>query len=204
MNAPTKQSEIIPAIGTFIEGGYFGGIINVNGTHKGVIWSPKKEGQIKAALVLSGAIDGARSPNDCVANMKDLLKAESPAAIQIAALNINGFPDWIIPSRDVLELGYRHFKPTSRENYCSWRDGENPNSVPPGWLYTNDTPAKTTIEAFQDGGEEAFDEAWYRSSTVLPNGDSAFNQFFYYGLQIGDNLSWEGRVRAVRLIQLSS
>ena len=204
MNAPTQQPEIIPAIGTFMEGGYFGGRINVNGTHKGVIWAPKKEGQIKAALQSFGTLDGARSPNDCAANMKDLIEAGSPAAEQIAALTINGFSDWLIPSRDVLELGYRHFKPTSYENYCSWRDGENANSVPPGWLYTSASPAKTAIEALQGDGEEAFDEAWYRSSTVLPDGDAAFSQFFNDGGQSLSYLSWEGRVRAVRLIQLGS
>lgn len=29
------------AIGDNVEGGTFGGIINVNGQHKGIIWAPK-------------------------------------------------------------------------------------------------------------------------------------------------------------------
>ena len=188
------------AIGTATQGGYFGGIINVNGTHKGIIWAPKQEGQIKSRLLPGrSSIEGAGSPNDCQANMKALIEAGSPAALKIAELNINGFQDWVIPSRDVLELGYRHFKPTSYENYCTWRDGENSNSVPPGWI-----PAQTSLDAFKDGGDESFEEAWYWTSTVLPGGKAAFIQHFNNGYQDYDYLSAECRVRAVRLIQLGS
>jgi hypothetical protein len=197
--------EIIPAIGTAMEGGYFGGIINVNGTHKGIIWAPKQVGQISSILLPSRKmIEGAGSPNDCQANMKALIAAGSPAALQIAELNIGGFQDWVIPSRDVLELGYRYFKPSEYENFCSWRDGENSSSVPPGWLYTEDYPAQTTLDAFKDGGEEAFELEWHWSSTVLPKGNSAFIQTFDDGRQLNTGLSAECRVRSVRLIQLGS
>jgi len=198
-------AEIIPAIGTPMEGGHFGGIINVSGTHKGVIWAPKREGEISSILLPSGKlIEGAGSPCDCIANMKALLEAGSPAARRVAEMKINGFQDWVIPSRDVLELGYRHCKPTDRQSYCSWRDGENPSSIPPGWLYTESTPGMTTLEAFQEGGAEAFDEDWYFSSTVLPSGRTAFCQNFYDGYQNSNFLSAECRVRAVRLIQLGA
>lgn len=194
-----------PTIGAPLEGGTFGGIINVNGQHKGVIWSPKNAGQISTILLPSRKIaKGDYNPCDCTANMRALLASGSPAAQQVEAMDINGYKDWVIPSRDVLELGYRHFKPTNRQNYCSWRDGENPNSVPPGWIYTENMPAQTSIEEFQDNGKDAFDEAWYWSSTVLPGGKTAFYQSVGDGYQgIGD-LSYEGRVRAVRLIQLGS
>jgi hypothetical protein len=203
-NMQSSKAET-PIIGTAMEGGFFGGVINVNGMHKGVIWAPKQAGQIRAILLPSQEmIEGAGSPCDCVSNMAALIKAGSPAALRIAEMNIDGHQDWVIPSRDVLELGYRHFKPTDYANYCSWRDGENPNSVPPGWLYTADTPAKTSIEAFQDGGAEAFDDAWYWSSTVFPNGETAFVQTFLNGDQDRSDLSSECRVRAVRLIQLGT
>jgi len=196
-----ESKELI--IGTAMEGGTFGGIINVAGQHKGIIWAPKKEGQIVSILLPDRKIvEGAGSPNDCAANMQALLAAGSPAAQRIAELNINGFQDWLIPSRDVLELGYRHFKPTSRENWCSWRDGENPNSVPPGWLYTSDFPAITTLDSFKQGGEDSFDDVWYWSSTVLPSGNTAFFQNFTSGSQGLIILFAECRVRAVRLIQL--
>lgn len=203
MKQNTSQPAI--AIGTSLEGGIFGGIINVNGQHKGVIWSPKHAGQISTILLPSRKMaEGDYSPSDCAANMRALLASGSPAARQVEAMDINGYKDWVIPSRDVLELGYRHFKPTNRQNYCSWRDGENLNSVPPGWLYTENMPAQTDIEAFRDNGEDAFDEAWYWSSTVLPSGKTAFVQHFDGGDQYYGYLSYEGRVRAVRLIQLGS
>ena len=193
------------AIGTAMEGGYFGGIINVNGINKGIIWAPKAAGQIKAALLPTRQVaQGVFSPCDCAANTRLLAESGSSAAKQIAELEINGHEDWLVPSRDVLELAYRHFKPTTYENYCSWRDGENSNSVPPGWLYTDEFPAQTTIDAFKEGGREAFDVAWYWSSTVLPEGKTAFGQYFYHGNQGTSVLSYEARVRAVRLIQLGS
>lgn len=65
-------------------------------------------------------------------------------------------------------------------------------------------PAQTDIEAFRDNGEDAFDEAWYWSSTALPGGKAAFGQLFSLGVQTSNVLSYEGRVRAVRLIQLGS
>ncbi len=191
------------ALGTAMEGGFFGGIIAVAGQHKGVIWAPKKEGQLKAILLPQGRrYFSAQSPNDCLANTQELLTVGSPAAQQVSALSINGFNDWLIPSRDVLELGYRHFKPTTYKNYCSWRDGENPNSVPAGWLYTPDLPTQTLLPDFQLDGAEAFDDYPYWSSTVLPTGETAFGQHFSYGYQSYGSLSAELRVRAVRLIQL--
>ncbi len=175
----TTNHSTIPAIHSFIGGGYFGGVINVGGTHKGIVWAPKAQGQIKARLLDAGlTVDGAGSPNDCAANTQALLAAGSPAAQLVAALEINGYSDWLIPSRDVLELGYRHFKPGTDENYCSWRDGENSNSVPPGWLYTPECPAQVSNLMFQSGEEEAFDEAWYLTSTVFPAGNTAFFQHF--------------------------
>jgi len=199
------QQDNTPVIqlGTAMEGGFFGGIINVDGQHKGVIWAPKKEGQIVAALMPPGRrVTTAFSPYDCQANTQALLALSSPAAQRVTDLEINGHKDWLIPSRDVLELGYRHFKPTGYQNYCSWRDGENPNSVPPGWLYTTEQPGQTQIEHFRDAEAEAFDDHWYWSSTVLPNGETAFIQLFNTGDQYYYGLSYEGRVRAVRLIQL--
>jgi hypothetical protein len=190
-------------IGAALEGGFFGGIINVSGQQKGVIWAPKQEGQIKARLMPQGRrILSAHSPNDCLTNTQQLLGVGSPAAQRIAEMNINGFADWLIPSRDVLELGYRHFKPTTYKNYCSWRDGENLNSVPPGWLYTPEHPAQTALVDFQIDGTEAFDDYYYWTSTVLPTGETAFFQTFLNGVQGDSVLSAECRVRAVRLIQL--
>ena len=202
MKQNTSQPAI--AIGTPMEGGTFGGAIHVNGTRKGIIWAPKKQGEISAILLPKGKLaTGAHSPNDCTANTQDLIASGSAAASRIADLNINGFGDWRIPSRDELELGYRHFKPTTSKNLCGWRDGENNSSEPTGWLYTPEYPAQSHLDAFKEGGDEAFDATWYWSSTVLPSGNTAFLQNFTDGDQYDIyGLSAECRVRAVRLIQL--
>lgn len=203
MQQETQHELAKVAIGSPLEGGFFGGIINVNGQHKAIIWAPKKLGSIKTHLLNSpNPVAGAGSPADCLTNTRALLAAGSPAAEFVTSLTIDGHNDWLIPSRDVLELGYRHFKPTAYENYASWRDGENANSIPPGWIYTPTEPAQTQLEAFRAEGEEAFDAAWHWSSTVLPQGDTAFFQFFHYGCQDDYYLHAECRVRAVRLIQL--
>ena len=188
-------------IGTAMEGGYFGGTINVNGTHKGIIVSPKKNGSLSSFLLPIGeCLKGATSPNDCLVNMKVLLAVGSPAAKLVAQLNIGGFQDWVIPSRDVLELCYRNFKPTEDENACSWRDGDNSNSIPPCWGYKEDLPTQTTLDAFKENGEESFDPDWYWSSTIVPHGMAAFCQIFTIGSQDGCDVSSALLVRAVRLI----
>jgi len=194
-------------IGAFIEseGGYYGGKIAVGGKPFGVIWAPKAEGDVKAAWHPSRAgVAAATSYADSITNTLAIAEAGSPLAKLVTALTINGHTDWVIPSRDVLELGYRHLKPTTRETYCSYRDGENPSSIPQGMHYTEDAPiVQTTVDAFKAGNAEAFEEAWYWSSTQY-SASSAWYQYFYYGSQNGNNKSHEGRARAVRLIQLDA
>ena len=129
--------------------------------------------------------------------------AGSPLAKWALSLDINGFADWCVPARDVLELGYRNLKPTAQENYASLRDGDNASSVPAGYPYTDASPAQTAAEAFRTGNPEAFDDTWYWSSTQF-SASSAFGQDFGYGLQGHDAKKSEARARAVRLIQLSA
>ena len=143
---------------------------------------------------------GAISCCDSMGNTKDMADAGSPLAKWALALEINGYKDWCIPARDVLELGYRHLKPTSRETYCTFRDGDNPSSLPPGYPYTKEAPvAQTAIELFQKGGAEAFDASWYWSSTVYSEA-SAWYQLFDDGLQNSSHQYYALRARAVRLI----
>ena len=150
-------------------------------------------------------VEGNSSPNDCVSNMKALLEAGSPAAQKVSQLNIGGFKDWVIPSRDVLELGYRHFKPTCDKNECSCRDGENSNSLPPGWFYTEESPAQTILDAFKENGEESFVPAWHWSSTGFTYDDTAFVQDFSQGEQTYSTMSYLILdIRAVRLISIDS
>ena len=118
-------------------------------------------------------------------------------AQQVLALAIGGYNDWAIPARDQQELQYRNLKPTSRENYCWNRDGDNPNSQPIGLLYTPESPTKTTVGAFREGGSEAFQPTWYWSSSQR-SAYGAFGMVFGGGYQGSHGKGSEHRVRPVR------
>jgi hypothetical protein len=204
MNAKATPAAALPAtIGAAFEGGFYGGKIRINDALFAVCWAPKAQGDIKGAWLDSYTdVPGARSYFDSAANTQAMADAGSPIAKQIQALEIDGITGWSIPARDVLELAYRHLKPTTEDNYVH-RSGDNPSSVPAGYPYTEDSPAKTTVEAFQEGGPEAFEEAWYWSSTQYSD-NCAWSQYFDNGYQGNLYKSYEGRCRAVRLIQLST
>jgi len=204
MNAKATPAAALPAtIGAAYEGGFYGGQIRMGAAIFAVCWAPKAQGDIKGPWLPSHTgVPGACSYFDSAANTQAMADAGSPIAKQVLALDIDGVSGWSIPARDVLELAYRHLKPTAEENYVH-RSGDNPSSVPAGYPYTEDSPAKTTVEAFQEGGAEAFEDAWYWSSTQYSD-DSAWGQTFYCGGQGYGSKSYEGRCRAVRLIQLST
>lgn len=192
------------AHGTPFEGGFYGGNINIHGIPHAVVWAPKAQGETKAIWLPSYTdVPNAASCFDSMANTRAMAEAGSPLAKWALGLDINGLGDWCVPARDVLELGYRYLKPTDYENSCSFRDGDNPSSLPPGWLYTEASPAQTTVEAFREGNPEAFEASWHWSSTQCSD-SYAFLQYFHDGGQYYGGKKSEGRARAVRLIQLSN
>jgi hypothetical protein len=197
-----KKSDL-PVLGSPLNGGFFSGIINVNGVNFAIATAPKALGESRQILLPNAKmVEGALSTFDSVANTIALAEAGSPAALWVQSLVIDGNSNWVLPARDVLEIQYRNHKPTAEENYCSFRDGDNPSSVPPGHLYTEESPAKTSIEIFQEGGSEAFEADWYISSTQYSTG-YVCGQDFRDGGQGGSDVTSERRVRAVSLIQLN-
>lgn len=204
MKQTTTPVTAPAAIGTPFEGGFYGGIIRMNDATFAVVWAPKAQGETKAAWLNSyTSVLGAASCFDSMTNTKAMAEAGSDLAKWALGLEINGHADWCIPARDVLEIGYRNLKPTTDENCCSFRDGDNASSIPAGYPYANESPAQTTAEAFKEVGPEAFEARWHWSSTQYSD-YHAFNQYFNFGNQVITNKSAEGRARAVRLIQLSA
>ncbi|MBN3965589.1 DUF1566 domain-containing protein, partial [Pseudomonas gregormendelii] len=68
---------------------------------------------------------------------------------------------------------------------------------PVGQLYTEESPEQTPLAAFQEGGDEAFKDTWYWSSSQR----SAYYAFFMYfdvGIQLNHGKDYELRVRPVR------
>lgn len=142
-------------------------------------------------------IEGSDSFTDSLANTQAMAAAGSELAAKVLALSIEGFTDWAIPARDVQELQYRHFKPTTEENWAGARSGDNPNSEPVGLLYSEEDPAQTAHASFQEGGAEAFRDTWYWSSSQR-SANTAFHVHFGDGGQLYGGKYDELRVRPVR------
>ncbi len=189
----------IPEIGQPFGGGFFSGITRDPDTGKRYLnITAGAEHELSGAWGEYGEkIEGADSFTNSRANTEAMAASGSELAQQVLALDIGGFTDWAIPARDVQELQYRHFKPTTEENWASSRNGDNPNSEPVGLLYSDETPTQTTLAAFQEGGAEAFKDTWYWSSSQR-SAHYAFGMHFDDGTQ-GTYGKYGGlRVRPVR------
>ena len=201
MSAVAKAAPAVtlPVIGQAFGGGFVTGITRDPDTGKRYL-------SITAGAVneLVGAwgkygdkIEGADSFTNSRANTEAMAAAGSGLAQQVLALEIEGFTGWAIPARDVQELQYRHFKPTIEENWANSRNGDNPNSLPVGTLYSEESPTQTSLAAFQEDGAESFKDTWYWSSSQR-SAYTAFNMNFGDGDQYDFGKDDELRVRPVR------
>lgn len=201
MSAVEKAAPAVatPAIGQAYGGGFVTGITRdpVTGKRYLHITAGAAHELVGKWGEYGEKIDGADSFTDSLANTKAMAAAGSELAAKVLALSIEGFTDWVIPARDVQELQYRHFKPTTEENWAGARSGDNPNSEPVGLLYSEEDPAQTAHAAFQEGGAEAFRDTWYWSSSQR-SATSAFSMYFDDGNQGYYGKDDELRVRPVR------
>ena len=201
-DTPLASFDSLPGdIGDAIGGGFFAGRILVEGKLYGLVVAPKAEGEREdiSWLESEARVTGADSYNDGAKNTAAMADAGSELGQWARGLQIGGHTDWYIPSQDELEVLYRNLKPTKRGNYCYGRSGVNPSAVPPTHAYTPSLPAQTAVEAFAEGGEQAFADEWYWSSTQhASDDDGAWTQDFYNGDQNNNNKSAELRARAVR------
>lgn len=202
MNAVVNGITVPAIIGAPWEGGFYSGLITFGGDMYAQVTASKAEGEHKPAIWLPDytEIKGADSFFDGLANTKGMAEAGSEIAQWALEQRIAGFDDWAIPARDQLELQYRHFKPTTQENWV-YRNGDNPSSLPPGYPYTIHLPGQTPVELFRIGGAEAFAADWYWSSTQY-SAYGAWTQTFTVGFQSGAGKYDVGRVRLVRSIKL--
>jgi len=207
MNDVAVDGSVPQIIGTPWNGGFFAGRILINGNLElhALIVSPRAEGDLEPIAWNASRknVAGAGSFYDGKANTVAMAEAGSKLAKQILDLKIGGFDDWYLPSRDELELLYRHFKPGTGENFV-WRNGDNPSSSPVGYPYTAKLPGQTSIADFRDDGSpEAFEEAWYWSSTQFAAApEYAWCQYFYDGSQGDYHEVYSLRARAVRRVKL--
>jgi hypothetical protein len=197
--AQAAPAVTLPEIGQPFGGGFYSGITRdpVTGKRYMNITAGAEHELVGAWGKYGENIEGADSFTDSRANTEAMAASGSELAQKVLALDIGGFTDWAIPARDVQELQYRHFKPTTEENWQYGRNGDNPNSEPVGLLYTDESPTQTNIEDFQEGGPEAFQDRAYWSSSQR-SADSAFNMYFVDGGQDFLGKLNELRVRPVR------
>jgi hypothetical protein len=200
----TATLTIPTEIGAAFEGGFYAGRFRIGNDEFALIVAPKAEGETTGKWgEYDQDVPGACSCFDGRANSAAMIEAGSDLARWALGLNINGFDDWYLPSRDELEILYRNLKPTSDENYCSFRDGDNASSVPAGYPYSKSSPPQTAAEAFRTGGAEAFEPKWHWASTQC-SPDSAWIQGFTGGSQNGYLKTYVLRARAVRKIRISN
>ena len=201
MSAVEKATPAVttPAIGQAYGGGFVTGITRdpVTGKRSLHITAGAAHELVGKWGEYGDMIEGADSFTDSLANTQAMAAAGSELAANVLALNIEGFADWAIPARDVQELQYRNFKPTTEENWENSRNGDNPHSEPVGKLYSAEDPLQTVYAAFQEGGAEAFRDTWYWSSSQR-SANYAFHLFFDDGLQGISGKYYVLRVRPVR------
>lgn len=201
MSAVEKAAPAVtyPAIGQAYGGGFVSGITRdpVTGNRYLNITAGAEHELIGAWGEYGVKIEGADSLVDGRANTEAMAAAGSELAQKVLALTIGGHNDWAIPARDQQELQYRHFKPTTDENWACGRDGDNPHSEPVGLLYSDEDPKQTVHESFRKGGPEAFRDTWYWSSSQR-SAYGAFTMTFDAGYQYDGGKGDELRVRPVR------
>lgn len=201
MSAVEKAAPAVttPAIGQAYGGGFVTGITRdpVTGQRSLHITAGAAHELVGKWGEYGVKIEGADSFTDSLTNTQSMAAAGSDLAAKVLGLSIEGFTDWAIPARDVQELQYRHFKPTTEENWENSRNGDNPHSEPVGLLYSEEDPLQTVHEAFQEGGPEAFRDTWYWSSSRR-SAHTAFTMYFGDGLQGNLGKGYELRVRPVR------
>lgn len=197
----------LPLIGTAFGGGYYAGRIIIGGTLYALIVAPKTEGELADTAWIDDdyqqAVPGARSWNDGLANTDAMAAAGSKLALWARDLRIDGYADWYLPSQDELEILYRNLKPTTEANSQWGRSGINLSAIKPTRPYTLTEPVQTMAGAFRQDGEQAFEEAWYWSSTQhADTSDGAWYQDFGYGGQYHYLQSHDACARAVRRLRI--
>ncbi len=187
-------------IGDPFGGGFYSGCYRKGDVTYALISADKATGEIGGKWSESSKhVKGAESYSDGMANTLAMAAAGSTLAQWALDLRIGGRDDWHIPSQDQLEVMYRSHKPTADTNTLYGRSGINVSAVPPTHPYAADTPAQTSVEAFQVGGSQAFEPEWYWCSTQRADDSGhAWGQGFDDGDQICYGRTFQGRARAVR------
>lgn len=209
---------VLPAIGEPLQGGFYAGLISLNGngvaTHA-LIVAPRATGASGTGYPVTtgyqwktstAATAGTQSLFDGKANTDAMAAAglsAHPAAQFCRGLSIGGFSDWYLPAQLELDIAYHHLKPSTSSNSTS--AGINAYAVPQRPSNrTASVPAQTAVLSFCSGGEQAFDVGGHMSSTERNDGTISFRGFAYgNGILFSDVKTVTSyRVRAFRRVAL--
>lgn len=195
-----KRTEL-PIIGEPLQGGFYAGLVMVGIQAFAIITAPKAQGESQFEWGKYGESIPATAYSDGSSNTIAMAENGSAMAQWAIGLVINDHNDWYIPSRDELEIIYRNLKPTTAQNCCSFRDGDNPSApdINDRYPYTSALPAITNAPLFQQRGAEAFDAAYHWSSTQYSAGHAWFQGFEGGYTRLG-NKGGKRAVRAVRRV----
>lgn len=203
----TADSFIPDEPGTPFGGGYYAGRINIGGQIYALVVAPKALGGdsspgLRSWKTSQTSTAGTGSVNDGWANTQAMATAglaDHQAAQFCRGLTIGGYNDWYLPAKDELEILYRNFKPTTQTNNTN--SGANSSSVPPRGNYSTNSPSRTSIALFREGGAEAFNSSYYWSSTEFSS-SHGFRQAFSTGNQTNSSKTMGSNVRAVRRVPI--
>ena len=152
--------------------------MTIAGERYALIVAPKAEGEkmeLEFKLEDCSTADGSVSDFDGMANSVLIDDVNHPAVQFCSGLQIGGFDDWYLPSRDELMMLWRNLGP-HRQN---------------------------TPELFRNDGAEGFQSDWYWSSTEYAQYSSyAWMVHFGYGDQDNYGKDVNCGVRAVRRLKL--
>ena len=111
MNA--RIHTTIPALGAAIQGGFFHGILLIDGQLWGEVTAPRAGGELAEVAWHPEYRDvpGAASDFDGLANTRAMAEAGSTLAKLIQELRIGGFDDWYLPARGGQLLQWGNLKP---------------------------------------------------------------------------------------------
>jgi len=169
--------EPFAELGSPLAGGFFAGEMVLNGERYALIVAPKASGEkmeLEYKLKDRGTSDGT-DDDDGLASSNLINDENHPAAHFCRGLQIDGFDDWYLPSRDELMMLWRNLGP------CR----------------------KNTPELFREDAPEAFNTDWYWSSTEYASySNYAWIVGFYNGFQNTSNKSNGYGVRAVRRFKI--
>ena len=153
MNARTPLITI-PALGAQLEGGYFHGVVLIDGHLWGEVTGPKADCHVEGLAWHPDYTDlaGASSDFDGLANTRAMAAAGSPLAQAALACRSGGHDDWAIPARASQLLQWGNLRPllSAEEAFDRKRH----------WSSTQFSRLSAFRQHFNDGYTDRSDKSW--------------------------------------------